>query len=79
MQGGIVLSRGRLMFGGLDGLIEIRILLPLVAYLERGALVQLGIKLGQLIARYPVPVLLSHELDNFPYCKCAASLHLRAS
>lgn len=79
MQGGIVLSRGRLMFGGLDGFIEIRLLPPLVAYFERGALVQLGIKLGQLIASYPVPVLLCHELDNLSYCKCAASLHLRAS
>jgi hypothetical protein len=79
MQGGIILSRGRLMFGGLYGFIKVRLLPPLVAYLERGALVQLGIKLGQLIASYPVPVLLRHELNHLPHCKCAPALHLRAS
>ena len=79
MQGGVVLSRGRLLLGGLDGFIKVCLLPPLVAYLERGALVQLGIKLGQHIASYPVPVLLSHEVDNFPYSECAASLHLGAS
>ena len=66
------------MFGGLDGFIEIRLLPPLVAYLERGALVQLCIELWQLIASYPVPVLLSHEVDDLPDCQRTTALYLGA-
>ena len=67
------------MFGSLDRIIEVRLLPPLITDLERGALVQLGIKLGKLIASYPTPVLLSHEVDDFPHCKCPSNLHLRAT
>ena len=67
------------MFGSLDRIIEVRLLPPLITNLERGALVQLGIKLWQLIASNPIPVFLSHEVDDFPHCECASNLHQRAT
>ena len=79
MHGRIVLSRGRPILGCPDGLIEVRLLPPLFAHRERGAPVQLGVELGQLIARDPVPVLLRHEFDDLPDCQCAATTHLRAT
>ena len=78
MHGRIVLSRGRPILGCPDRLIEVRLLRPLVANLERGAPVQPGVELGQLIARDPVPVLLRHEFDDLPDRECAPAPHLRA-